>query len=79
VGTEKRERQKANKLQREQEVARQSSRQRSTRIGVIVVGAIVAVFAIVVIAGQFVGDDGDDTDGTNDEGAAAVVVEIAGT
>ena len=77
MGTEKRERQKANKLLREQEVARRNARRRSTKIGVIVVAAIVAVFAIVVIAGQFVGDDENDPDVTNDEGAAARVVEIA--
>jgi peptidyl-prolyl cis-trans isomerase B (cyclophilin B) len=75
VGTEKRERQKANKLQREQEVARQHAKRRSTKIGVIVVGAIVAVFAIVVIAGQFVGED--DTVVPDEQGAPALVVESA--
>lgn len=70
VGTEKRERQKANKLQREQELARSQAKRRSTRIGVLVVAAIVAVFVIVVIAGQFVGGDDD----TTEEGATALVV-----
>lgn len=74
MGTDKRERQKANKLQREQEVARQHAKRRSTKIGVIVVGAIVAVFAIVVIAGQFV-DDEDDSVVPDEQGAPALVAE----
>ena len=63
MGTEKRERQKANKAKREQEVARQAARSRSIRIGVLVVGAIVAVFLLVFIAGRFI-DDGDETQDT---------------
>jgi cyclophilin family peptidyl-prolyl cis-trans isomerase len=63
VGTAKRERQKANKAQREQELARQQARSRSTRIGLLVAGAIVAVFVLVFVAGRFI-DDGDDTDDT---------------
>ena len=54
---------------REQELARSQAKRRSTRIAVLVVGAIVAVFLIVVIAGQFVGDDDD----TIEEGVAALV------
>jgi cyclophilin family peptidyl-prolyl cis-trans isomerase len=57
VGTEKRERQKANKARAEQEMARQQSKSKTTKIAVLVVGAIVAVFLIVVVAGQFVSDD----------------------
>jgi cyclophilin family peptidyl-prolyl cis-trans isomerase len=60
VGTAKRERQKANKAMREQEVARQRARSRTTRIGLLVAGAIIAVFALVFIAGRFI-DNGDDT------------------
>lgn len=40
----------------------------------IVVAAIVAVFAIVVIAGQFVGDE-DDTVVPDEQGAPVLVVE----
>jgi cyclophilin family peptidyl-prolyl cis-trans isomerase len=63
VGTEKRERQKANKAKREQELARQAARSRSTRIGLLVAGAIVAVFVLVFVAGRFI-DDGDETEDT---------------
>jgi len=63
VGTEKRERQKANKARREQELARQAARSRTTRIGLLVAGAVVAVFILVFVAGRFI-DDGDDTDDT---------------
>jgi len=71
VGTAKRERQKANKAKREQEVARQQTRSRSTRIGLLVAGAIVAVFVLVFVAGQFIDDDEtDDTLVTSEEPAA---------
>ncbi len=59
VGTAKRERQKANKARREQEVARQQTRSRSTRIGLLVAAAIIAVFVLVFVAGRFMGDDAD--------------------
>jgi len=57
VGTAKRERQKANKALREQELARKAARSRSTRIGALVIAAIVAVFVLVLIAGRFIDDD----------------------
>ena len=59
MGTAKRERQKANKARREQEVARQQTRSRSTRIGLLVAAAIIAVFVLVFVAGRFMGDDAD--------------------
>ncbi len=62
VGTEKRERQKANKARREEELARQAAKTRTTRLVVLIGGAIVAVFALVFIAGQFVGDDDEPND-----------------
>ena len=46
---------------REQELARQESRSRTTRIGLLVAGAIVAVFLLVFLAGRFIDDD-DATD-----------------
>jgi cyclophilin family peptidyl-prolyl cis-trans isomerase len=60
VGTPKRERQKANRALREQQEARAATRRRGLRIGLIVAGAIVAVFALVWIVG-LVNDDGGDT------------------
>jgi cyclophilin family peptidyl-prolyl cis-trans isomerase len=57
---------------REQEVAKRQARSRTTRIALLVGGAIVAVFVLVFVAGRFI-DDGDDTDDTlvsSDEPAA---------
>jgi cyclophilin family peptidyl-prolyl cis-trans isomerase len=59
VGTEKRERQKANKAMRQQEEDRAATRRRALRIGLIVAGAIAAVFIVVFVVSQF-SDDGDD-------------------
>lgn len=64
MGTAKRERQKANKARREEELARQAAKSKSTRIAVIVIAAIVGVFALVYVAGQFVGDDDESPDVT---------------
>ena len=64
MGTEKRERQRANKAAKQQQVARAETRQKSTRIGVIVVGAIVGVLAIAFVANTFIGGDDDDASGT---------------
>ena len=63
MGTEKRERQRANKAVKQQQVARAETRQKGTRIGVIVVGAIVGVLAIAFVANTFIGGD-DDATGT---------------
>ena len=60
MGTEKRERQKANRALRQQELAKEATRARTTRIAVIVGGAIIAVFGLVFLAGQFTGDDDND-------------------
>lgn len=57
MGTDKRERQRANKAHKEHQVARAQTRQKTTRIAVIVIGAIVAVFAIAFGANTFFGDD----------------------
>lgn len=64
VGTDKRERQRANKAAKQQQAARAETRQKGTRIGVIVVGAIVAVVGIAFIANAFLGDDDDDAAGS---------------
>jgi cyclophilin family peptidyl-prolyl cis-trans isomerase len=60
VGTDKRERQKANRAMRQQQASRAETRRRGLRIGLVVVGAVVAVFAVVWVAGRVM-DDGDDT------------------
>jgi len=57
VGTDKRERQRANKAAKQQQAARAETKQKGTRIGIIVVGAIVAVVGIAFIANSFIGDD----------------------
>ena len=59
MGTEKRERQRANKALKEQQVAKAEAKSKSIRLGIIVVGAIVAVIAIALAANAFVGDDDD--------------------
>ena len=57
MGTEKRERQKANRAQRQQEVQRQQSRKRSYRVAALVVAGVIAVIAFVWIASEIVGED----------------------
>jgi cyclophilin family peptidyl-prolyl cis-trans isomerase len=57
VGTDKRERQRTNRAIREDQVAKAKTREKTTRTAIIVVGAIVAVFGIVLIANMFIGDD----------------------
>ncbi|MEP1126423.1 MAG: hypothetical protein ABJH68_21270 [Ilumatobacter sp.] len=60
MGTEKRERQKANKARREQEAAREKAKSRTIRLSLLIGGAIVAVFVIVAVAGRFFVDSDDD-------------------
>ena len=60
VGTDKRERQRANKAVKEQQAARAETRQKGTRLGVIIVGAIVGVVGIAFIANTFIGGDDDE-------------------
>jgi len=62
VGTAKRERQKANKAMRQQELAQAEAKARTTRLALIIGAAIVGVFVLVFVAGQFVGDDEDPVD-----------------
>lgn len=59
MGTAKRERQKANRARRQEELVKEANRARTTRIVVIVGGAIVAIFGLVFLVGQFSGDDQD--------------------
>ena len=69
VGTNKRERQRTNKAIKDQQVAKAETRQKTRRTALIVVGSIVAVFAIVLIANTFIG--GDDETVTTDTVANA--------
>jgi cyclophilin family peptidyl-prolyl cis-trans isomerase len=94
VGTEKRERQRSNKAIKEDQVAKAKTRAKTTRTVMIVVGAIVAVFGIVLIANLFIGGDdevvttdtvaqadgtvADDSSGANDPGTEAASVEADG-
>jgi hypothetical protein len=57
VGTEKRERQKANKAMRQQELAQAESRKKNLRIGALVVGGIAVIIGLVWIASSVTGDD----------------------
>ena len=61
MGTEKRERQKANRALRQQQLEAADKRRKAFRIGIIVVGAIAAVFLLVWIVGLFADDGQDDT------------------
>jgi cyclophilin family peptidyl-prolyl cis-trans isomerase len=69
VGTEKRERQKANRALRQQEQQRAQTRRRGLRIGLVVVGAVVAIFAVVWVGGRFAGSDDGSSDAVTDTGA----------
>ena len=59
MGTEKRERQKANRAQRQQEVERKASRRKTMRTVALVGAGIIAVIAFVWIASMIVGSDDD--------------------
>jgi hypothetical protein len=60
VGTEKRERQKANKAMHQEQLAQAEGRKKQIRIGVLVVGGIAAVIALVWVASTLTSDDSDD-------------------
>jgi multidrug efflux pump subunit AcrA (membrane-fusion protein) len=57
VGTEKRERQKANRALKQQQLEKQASRRSLTRWIMIGVGAVAGVFLLAWIASNFVGED----------------------
>jgi len=57
VGTEKRERQKANRALKQQQVQQEASRRKTFRLIAIGVGAVAAVFLLAWIASNFVADD----------------------
>ena len=57
MGTDKRERQKANRALKQQQVQQQASRRKTFRMIAIGVGAVAAVFLLAWIASIFVSDD----------------------
>ncbi len=63
MGTEKRERQKANRALRQQEIQKAESRKRTYRIAAVVGGGLVAVLGLVWIA-TTLADDDDTTEAT---------------
>jgi cyclophilin family peptidyl-prolyl cis-trans isomerase len=60
VGTEKRERQKANRALGKQQQAKAESKRRTFRLAAIVIGGLVAIFGLVWIATVVTGDDETD-------------------
>lgn len=64
MGTAKRERQKANRQQRLEELAKEARKQKSKKVGVRLGGAIVAFVALVGALYVFSGDDPKSTDAT---------------
>jgi peptidylprolyl isomerase len=64
VGTAKRQRQKANRQQRLEELAKEARKQKSKKVGVRLGGAIVAFVALVGALYIFSGDDPKSTDAT---------------
>ena len=79
MGTAKRERQKANKARREQEALRAQAKKRTVRLSVLIGIAIVAVFVIVAVAGQFFLDSDDDPIAPTDTVPATVPADPATT
>jgi len=78
VGTEKRERQKANRALRQQEIQKAESRRRGFRIAAIVIGGLVAVFGLVWIATVVTGDDDEaavTTEAIPDDSLASAVTD----
>ncbi len=63
VGTDKRDRQRANRAIKNQQAARAQTKQKSTRLGLIIGGAIVAVLGLTFIANAFIGGDDDTATG----------------
>jgi hypothetical protein len=61
VGTEKRERQKANRALKHQQELQQASRRKRVRVIAIGVAAVAGVFLVAWIASTFVADDEEPT------------------
>jgi cyclophilin family peptidyl-prolyl cis-trans isomerase len=59
VGTQKRERQKANRALKHEQIAKAETRRRGLRIGLIVVGAIAGIVGLAWVASNVIGEDSD--------------------
>ena len=59
MGTEKRERQKANRALKQQQIEQAAARRKTLRWVLIGVAAVAGVFLLAWIASTFVGDDDD--------------------
>lgn len=64
MGTAKRERQKANRQARLEELARQSKRQKSKKRAIQIGGAVIGLLALFFVLAFLVGDDDEDTAST---------------
>ena len=61
MGTDKRDRQRANKAAKQQQAARAETKKKGTRYGLIIGGAIVGVVGLVFIANSVLGGDDDES------------------
>ena len=73
VGTTKRERQKANRQKRLEELAHQARRDKTRKRGLQIGIAVVAALVLLFVAAQFLGDDDDAADTTSGATTTAVV------
>jgi len=67
VGTERRQRQKANRAQRQVQLERQERRRTVTKRGVLIGGAVAVIFVVVLVVAISVGG--------GDDGPSRVVVD----
>ena len=75
MGTAKRERKKANRQQRQQELARQERTSRAVRRGVRIGVIALVVVGVVFVLSRTVGDDGD----SSDDAATSTTIEATDT
>lgn len=79
MGTERRERQKANRLVRQEELARQGKRRSFARRGIIVGTVLAIAFAAAVLIAVIGGGGDDEQPTTTTAPAAAVATEPSET
>ena len=79
MGTEKRERQKANRQLKQEEQAKVDRRRHLTRRVLIGAGIFVALFVLVLVLALASGDDDDNDDPPPATSPAAVATTDAGT
>jgi hypothetical protein len=68
VGTERRQRQKSNRAQRQVQLERQARRRSVTKRGVLIGGAVAVIFVVVLLVAISIG-------GGDDDGPSRVVVD----